>query len=280
MGGLAPAPHARAPPAPFTVTGRDGDGAGDLSEPPRALAPVPALPRRSPSPSEHRIRPPSLGWARTRTPSRTPLPCRSTYSCQTSSTIHSTASTCPCPARTHHGSQPLRPRLPALATVTAAQCPAVPRAHGAHRGAAGSGRRGSLRKHALKERLPGAVAEAPAPSRPRRVSPPPVPAAHPRALAPGSEPPRPPRCRSCPAPLRPRSACVPACLRAGASRTSAPSGPRTQNSTSTSGRAAAEGGASFWDRKRLLHDSGWGLPAPAPPAAPAPSRAAPERPGT
>lgn len=36
------------PPAPFTVTGRDGDGAGDLSEPPRALAPVPALPRRSP----------------------------------------------------------------------------------------------------------------------------------------------------------------------------------------------------------------------------------------
>lgn len=39
-------PMHRCPPSsvPFTVTGRDGDGAGDLSEPPRALAPVPALP--------------------------------------------------------------------------------------------------------------------------------------------------------------------------------------------------------------------------------------------
>lgn len=129
MGGLAPAPHARAPPAPFTVTGRDGDGAGDLSEPPRALAPVPALPRRSPSPSEHRIRPPSLGWARTRTPSRTPLPCRSTYSCQTSSTIHSTASTCPRPARTHHGS------LPAPAATAA--CPRHRHRHRHRRAAPG-----------------------------------------------------------------------------------------------------------------------------------------------
>lgn len=54
-------PMHRCPPSsvPFTVTGRDGDGAGDLSEPPRALAPVPALPPGgAPSPSQHRPRPP------------------------------------------------------------------------------------------------------------------------------------------------------------------------------------------------------------------------------
>lgn len=204
-------PMHRCPPSsvPFTVTGRDGDGAGDLSEPPRALAPVPALPPGgAPSPSQHRPRPPlSLGWARTRTLPRPPAAPRAA---RQSSTIHSTASTCLRPARTHHGSRPLRP-------------PAPPR--------------GSLQKTRSKKNgsWGGRGTQAPAPSRPRTRG----------ALAPGSEPPN-------PRPPPPCSACVPACLRAGASRTSAPSGPRTQNSTSTSGLGGRRGRRFLLGQKKVI----------------------------
>ncbi|XP_055570891.1 uncharacterized protein LOC129736418 [Falco cherrug] len=132
---------ARGPPAPFTVRQEMATGQRPSMSLSRTVAPVPA-PTGAPALQRQAQAPATQVGTRDagQCPCTEPDPptSHSTHSCQTSSTIHSNASTCPCPACTHHGSplhrhchhgyRPLRPRLPVLDTNTA-PATACPCAH-------------------------------------------------------------------------------------------------------------------------------------------------------